>query len=266
MPNANARFGPVGIRRIALITCIATASGALLPMWKFAQTVFGAQSMHTPWKWLSIPVLALASLLSAMMPVFYFALYRNEGTLRFPKRYRMLALAAAIVVGIMTAAELPEWIGSSGAYWRAMMALDWRSGGITVFTFLRAPWTIRQVSTLLGEFSNLAFILLLIAFYRQASADSSAEAQYSRLLSVVARVVFIAWGIWLAFCVVRVVLTPLSYSQIRNYGLELGRRPPTFGHFVAEPLHMLLSQACLYTAPYIVYKSRPGGQPGVLGN
>jgi hypothetical protein len=47
-------------------------------------------------------------LFAAITPIFLFALYRNEGTLRFPKRLRLLSLTAALVFSTVVAVELPE--------------------------------------------------------------------------------------------------------------------------------------------------------------
>ena len=59
----------------------------------------------------------LAVCFTAILPVFYFALYRNEGLPDFPKSLRVLSLIAAIVLGIIMVAGLPRWIESIGSYW-----------------------------------------------------------------------------------------------------------------------------------------------------
>ena len=203
--------------------------------------------------------MVFVSFLTAIMPVFYFALYRNEGPLGFPKQLRLLSLAAALTLSVIVAAELPAWIGSLGPYWTAMRALDWTRGAISIVAAAQHPWTISHVSTLLGEFSNLACILLLIAFSRQITDESLPEIPVSRLLGLVAKVTVIAWGLWLAFNLIRVVLTPYTYVQAWNYALQIGRTPPQLADLMAEPIRMLLQQACLFTAPYVVYKSRRDG-------
>lgn len=67
------------IRKLALINCIAVVLCLLIPIWNGTQRLLPSGQ-----KWI-IPVLVLLSLFSAIMPAFYFALYRNQGTLRFPR-------------------------------------------------------------------------------------------------------------------------------------------------------------------------------------
>lgn len=50
-------------------------------------------------------------------------------------------------------------------------------------------------------------------------------------------------------------LTPYSFVTLRNLALQIGRRPPTFGDLLAEQIRTVLVQACLFAAPYIVYRS-----------
>ena len=134
--------------------------------------------------------------------------------------------------------------------------LDSRPGAISVLSTERAPWTINYGSTLRAGFSDLSYILLLIALSRQATDTSSADVPNSRLLRLVTKVAVIAWGIWLAFNLVRVVLTPYSYSQLRNYALQDGVTPPKLANAMVDAIRTLLSQDCLFTAPYVVYKGR----------
>jgi hypothetical protein len=66
------------------------------------------------------------------MPVFFFALYRNQGTLRFSKHLRLLSLIAALVFGLIVAWDLSGWVESIGSYWRTVSMLDWRRDPRTV--------------------------------------------------------------------------------------------------------------------------------------
>lgn len=249
------------IRKAALIACIVGVLGVLMPGWNATQAMVALESTHPLWKWWIIPCIVLLYLFLASLPVFCFALYRNEGTLRFPKRLRLLSLAAAFVFSIMVALGLPEWIASLRPYWTAMKTLDWRIGATGILTAARDPRTISHFSTMLGEFSNLAYILLLIALFRHTSDESYQGVPVSRLLSFVTKVAVIAWGLWLAFILLTLVVTPYSYFQLRNYALQIGRTPPQLGGMVARNIRSLLDQACLFVAPYTVYKSGLG--PGL---
>jgi hypothetical protein len=88
--------------------------------------------------------------------------------------------------------------------------------------------TISRVSTILTVVGNIAFILLLITFFRRPARDESAtDVPVSELLSWMATVAIMVGGGWLAFGLVRLVFTPYNYSQLRSFDLlQLGRVPP----------------------------------------
>jgi membrane-bound ClpP family serine protease len=116
------------IRKIALITFIAAVLGLLIPVWRLTQQ---AAAIGLP-VWARVPVLLFGYLFTAIMPVFFFALYRNQGTLRFSKHLRLLSLIAALVFGLIVAWDLSGWVESIGSYWRTVSMLDWRRDPRTV--------------------------------------------------------------------------------------------------------------------------------------
>ncbi len=136
-----------------------------------------------------------------------------------------------------------------------MEALDWKSGATSVVAAVRDSRTISQVSIVLGELSSLAYILLLLAFFHRANSHRSTEADVpvSGLLRFVTKLALVAWGLWVAFNLVRLCLTPYAYLQLRSAALQIGRRPPQLGSLMADAIRTLLDQACLFMAPYIVY-------------
>jgi hypothetical protein len=200
-----------------------------------------------------IPLIVLLCLFAAIVPVFYFALYCNEGTLHVPKRLRLLSLGAALTVGVMGALALPEWLRSVGPYWGAMKMLDWRIGATSILAAAREPRTISFFSTLVGEFSNLAYVVLLIALFRHGSDESYTDVPVSRLLSFVTKLAVITLGL---FIVVEVGLIPYAYFQLRREALQLGQAPPGLDN--SEATRALFSAVLLFIAPYVVYKSRLG--------
>jgi len=193
---------------------------------------------------------------SAIMPGFYFALYRIEGSLRFPKYIRQVSLVTVLVFGLIVAVDLWDWIGGSLVpYLTVMKALDWKIGATSVVAAARDPRTIKHVSIVLTELSAFAYILLLLAFFRHADGElfTDADVPVSRLLVFATKVALITWGIWVAFNVVRLVLTPYSYFHLQDAALQIGRRPQRLGPMMADAIRMLLGQACFLIAPYIVY-------------
>ncbi len=179
--------------------------------------------------WWIVPVIAFGYLFSTIMPVFYFALYRNEGTLRFPKHLRLLSLTTALVFGLFAAWNLSVWIGSIGSYWRAISMLDWRSGGASILAVARDPRTLNQVASLLDECSNLAYILLLIAFFRHADNESTG-APVPGLLGFVTKAAVILYGIWVAFNLVRLAAIPFIQSYLRHLALNYWQGLRSNGH------------------------------------
>ena len=228
------------IRKAALIACVASVLSLFIPLWNMMNSIIRIESANSSSNWWLAPMLMVAYPLAAVMPMFYFALYRNEGTLHFSERLRFICRAAAFIFGAISAVELLRWIRSQGAFWTAVRMVDWSKGGANGLAAFRELRRIRGVSTLFEELGNFAVILVLIAFFRQVP---NGESSVSGLLKFAAKVTTVAGGIWLAFLLIRIVVTPYSYSQ-------LGRTPPPFW----EMMGTFLAQACLFTAPYVVYK------------
>lgn len=207
------------------------------------------------WIWWIIPAAVLTSLFTAIMPVFYFALYRNESPLRVPKRLRLLALTAVLTFGVIVVVDLSGWITSLESYWKAMATVDWKSGATSILTIARDRRTFGQLSTVLGEVSNVAYILLLIAIFGQSSDQSDAGVPVAPFLRSTTKLTVIAWGIALVFVCLGLLLTLYSFLQIRSDSLRMGRIPPTFLELLKEPGGRVLVSACMFAAPYIIYRT-----------
>src|ERR1700733_8528957 len=150
------------IRKIAFVTFIASILSLLAPSWNMAQTMVGTESrQHGGWWW-PIPMAALALLFSAIMPAFYFALYRNRGTFRIPKRLRQLSLAAAIVLGLFVAAAARV----------ENLDPDFAARGVFTDPTIR---TVSHMVSLLGPISNATLALLLTSFFFQPHHEPAAD-------------------------------------------------------------------------------------------
>ncbi len=239
------------IRKAALIASVTATLSVLMPAWYAVRTVLLIESNHS-WTILLIPLIWC---FTAILPVFYLALYRNEDLPEFPKSLRVLSLAAAIVLGVETVAGLPRWIGSLGSYWTAIRMLDWRPGAVTILDAVREPGTSVQLGALLNMLSTLAYIGLLIAFSREERTASSEDIPVSRLLAVTTKIAVIGWGLFVAGSLVRLMFMPYVYHEIRDLAIQIGRTPPGAGNLIMDAVRTLLVQACLFTAPYVVYRS-----------
>lgn len=155
-------------------------------------------------------------IVSGILPLFYFALYRNQGTWQIPLRLRRLSLAAATLFGMMVAIGVPALLDTLGL-----------TKSQSVLT-QREPWSINDLAQILGQLSNLAYILLLIAIYRQAEDERCPKVPASKLLAIVTRIAVITYGLWVTFNLIRLALTPHVYSELQDYAWSVGRTPPRF--------------------------------------
>lgn len=244
------------LRKIALITFISAVLGVLIPAWNAIHTILGVASENLLWRVARIPAVVLGILFTAIIPVFCFALYQNETPLLIPKRLRLLALLGALVDGVMLALALSNWVLSLGAYWEWMKTLDWRIGGVSILRLVRDPGTIGQLSFALNVFSDGAYVLLLIAIFRQQSDRSETGAPISRLLSLVTKIAVIALGLVVFAALLGLLLTPYTFYTLRKYAFQIGRTPPAFLDLLLRQIRITLEQACLFAAPYIVYRSQ----------
>lgn len=253
-------FWLTDIRNAALIASVAAILGVLIPVWDGARSMLAIESIP---HWIVLPLIVLILCFTAIMPVFYFALYRNEGLPNFSTSLRILSLTGAIVLGAITAAGFPQWIESLESYWADISVFDWSAGAATVSMAAHEPGTRTQVTSLLGEFSNLAYIMLLIAFFKHASKETDRDITNSRMLVIMTKIAVIAGGLVVAGCVIRLPFMPLVYSQIRDLAIQVGRTPPRLATLMVDAVRTLLVQACLFTAPYVVYRSSLRGAVAV---
>jgi hypothetical protein len=242
------------IRKVALLGFVASVLSLLLVLCNLARTI-QTPAMPVRDVWLFASIVVFTFLLLALEPAFFFTLYRNQGTIRVPDRLRLLARAAAFVFGIIVAESLVEWIQSSGPYLQSIEMLDWTIGAASVRAAQEDPRTFVQLSNFFGVFSNFAVILLLIALHRQPEEESNTDAPVSGPLRVVTKAAVIVGALILAFCVIRLALSPYTYSVTRYYIMGMGRTPPPFSRMLTEAIRALLTAASLFTAPFIVYRS-----------
>jgi hypothetical protein len=198
------------IRNLALVTCLAMVMSLPIPMWTATRAMLAIPSAHSLSGWTALVV---AYVFSAILPVFYLALYRNEGTLRLSKRMRVLSLVGAAAGAIVVATGLPLLAGSFG-------------NSLTV------------TKMLLSDFVNLACVLLLITLFREANGAPGIAVPVSKWLALATKVAVIAGGLWFAF---------------NLFGLIVALRNGERTDLITGSIRTLLEQICLFTAPYIVF-------------
>jgi hypothetical protein len=247
------------IRNAALVACLASILGSLIPVWNVTQILLATRSANAQQWAATLLSVAFAYLFAAILPVFLFTLYRSSGTLHVSESIRSISIAAAIALGMTVAADTFDWIRFAWPY----LTAGSRLGG--VLSESQAPTAMGQISLLLNLFSSLAFIPLLVAFYRQPSDQAEAEVPVSKSLRVVTTVTVIAWGLLVVFSLVRLVLTPYTYVQLRDVALHYGRTPPALIGLMTTAFRIVVSQACLFAAPFFVYRCLRRQGPAVDG-
>ncbi len=238
-------------RKLALVNCV-VGIPALLAGVRNSLVLRSLPSPMGPWQLTAI--LAPGILVPGILFLFYFAFYRDGGPLRITTRFRWLALSGAVGFTIFFAIDMPWAIRLAGP-WRGASVLD-----------LVQPWSIWHLSGLLSELANLAHVLLLIALFREASDDIPQEWTPSRFLRIATAAAAIVWGLWVAYNLLALIVTPLSYFTMRKYVLEAGRTPPSLASYIYHNVRGFFSQACLVVAPIIVFKSLPRHSREKSGN
>jgi hypothetical protein len=229
------------VKRAAFVACITTALGLAIPMSNFTRRMLALESYGG--KLGTIAVILVLYVFTAIVPLFYFALYRNQADLLISGRMRWMAITGAAVIGILSIAAMPTWIGS---FQRE-----------SVLHSTPRPWTIGDISTALGHIADLAVIALLAALFRLAgNGPSGGPVTVSKLLRVVTKIAVISGGIVAVGCVVGLAATPWVYSYIRDRSLEMGHSNAnwTFTRLALDRVRAALAVISLYVAPFVVWR------------
>ena len=80
--------------------------------------------------------------------------------------------------------------------------------GVRIESLDDNAWTVCGLSRLSASLSNAAYFLLLLTIYRDSAHESTEDAPQTRLLRRVAQLTFVTWSPWVAFLLVRILVTP----------------------------------------------------------
>src|SRR5437016_4405593 len=116
------------MRKIAMFTCIASAWSLVTPMSRLVAVIRHLPPVGIWADILFVSTTSVVSLMSGVVLLFYFALYRDRGTLHASAKLRLVCRAAAFLLGIISAADLPTQSSALAINWANAMDLDWRSG------------------------------------------------------------------------------------------------------------------------------------------
>lgn len=217
-----------GLRKAALAACITGTLSFVWATWILVMQIEHAQG--------AVPMATVAlsivlTLVAALTPVFYFALFRNETPLAFGRGQRTVSLLAAVVFGILVAISLPDVLASFQT-------------GLDMNLLVR----------LVGEGSNVAYLLLLIAIYHAPEMDPSPAAP-SVLLEIASRLNVLLSGLGLVYLILQTGAMPYLFWSHRGEIQRSGQDPHVLQYMIDGPLTKLLTAACLFAAPYVVAMS-----------
>jgi hypothetical protein len=230
------------IRKTALLAGITGVLSLVIPAYEELPKLAAIDPQHMSW-W-AFPFIVLALIVSPILLVFDFALYLDKGTLSVSRRLRALSLAGASTSGISMVITIPAWVRLFGAGPEA-----------SILTSGREPWTLVHLSALLLGFSKVGAILLLIALSKSPEESSTASVSVSKLLRVVATIAATVWGLCISLMVLRLLMTPYTYIQMRDLALQFGRTPVTLPYLISDAARTLLEQFGFFVAPFVVWRS-----------
>lgn len=239
------------VRKLALLALVTTAVDALWPA--------GGFSTVGPW------VRGLDAVPLAVPLLFLWLLHRSRLPLCVSQRLRRLALAAGVGVGIASLYGLAEWAMAEQPYFDALLAVDWSSGGVAVRAVQSDPRTWELLRSAVEGSSNVALLLLLLAFRRVPGTEIS-EGNLPQK-SLLRRVTRIALGVGYAISgliLLRFPLTPFLYSMNSGHIFSAPAfSTPAFpiGAVLAELTRELLFALSLTAIPFIVSRSLPKPLP-----
>jgi hypothetical protein len=231
------------IRRAALATFVASVLNLLISTWGAAHKMAALASMYPGWLIIlgSIAVI----LFDAILPVFYFALHRDQGTLRLSRELRLVSLTAALMLGASAAIALPHWIASLG-----------QGGTKTLLMPEQRLWTMSGLSGALTILGNAVCMFLMITLYRwKGDQEEEKSIPSSKLLKVTTRLAVIGWGACMVLSIVRLVHSPYDYAALRDAASQNGRILPPYRDLLVDELLFLLVQAGLFAGPYVIWRA-----------
>ena len=232
------------IHKIALVTLIASILSLVAPAWNLSQTVVGIVSRQAVSSWWFLPTALFSFLASAIEPAFFFALYRNRGALRFPRRMKLLSRAAAFLLGLFVVAAL----------WTEFLDPGFTARGGRVNGQAR---TIGHIVSLLNTSFNASLTLLLVALNLHTNQEPVPDVPVSRFLDQTTKIAVIFCGLVLAFLAIRCLLAPYTYSVLRDFATSNGRTAPPFSALLTETIRDFVLQTSAFAAPFVVFKRQP---------
>ncbi len=233
------------IRTAALLAFATAAPHLALSIWSSAnqQLAVSPSAQHA----FILIWLVVSAIVTASLPAFYYVLSAYDGALPVRRPFRAAALGAALALILTEGASLP------GALRRLAPA--------SVLGEAQAVRTFAIILTVLSLLSTLALVVLLFVLARQPDPEDGRRTPVSKPLRLVTTFAVFVWGIWVFFNLIRLLATPYTYAQLRQFAAATHRTLPPFLYFLADTARAFLTQACLWVAPVVVWRSIRGPLP-----
>jgi len=226
------------------VTCVASVLAVAIPMWNFTRRMLALESRIG--LLIAIAGILVGYVFTAIVPLFYFALYRNKGDLSISRNMRRISITAAGAIGILSLAAILRWIAFSQ--------------GDSVLDATAKPWTTSDTAALISLGANVSVVLLLSALFRLAGIGSPESGIASKFLDLLTKVAVVAGGIVAVGCVVGLAATPWVYSYVRDWSSKVGssNAPWTFSGLALDRIGAALNAMSVYVAPFVIWQgSRP---------
>lgn len=232
------------IHHASLIAGVTTALSLSIILWNTVRTMVALHTRSPKELWWNESAVLILGAITLTLPVFYFCLFTDRGTLVLSERLRALSLAGALALSAITAIGIPAVV-------RGLTA----GRQVSLFA-LGDPPVLSNLSNVLGELSNIAAILVLFALYRSQRDDSRPREPGAKLLRTIAMITAIGWGLAVLFATVQVFLNPLVYLQYRNVPQLAGiATAATLSKATGNSVRFLLAQFGLFVGPYVVWRA-----------
>lgn len=232
------------LKRAALVSTIGTTLGFIGSFWTARMSIRSITSIQPTWKWWFIPLIVTVGLLDATLPLFYFALYRFNGTLKFPKWSRTTAIFVACALVVVSCAE-----------------------ALNLMRLRIFPAMPHYLSFL----AELCCAVLLLQVYRTEIAENPTPLPRETGFFAITRAAGTWGGLWMAIGCFQLVATPFVFAVVRHVASRNGRPSPHFTYLLIQNVEKLANILCLWMTPWLIYTihrraSRAGSadaEPGI---
>lgn len=208
------RSRKTAVQWAALLACLAATLDLLLSLWNAIRTIPAAQD-----KWFLLASLSLLAVVGAVLPFFYFALWRDGARLELSTRLRILVIGAAVVLAALEINSIRAVLGTA--------------------------------ANLAGLCFDLTNIALLVALGCAAESDAE-RGSVSKLLITATNAALIVGAMLTALSCIGLLMTPYMPATIREIR---GGSKPSAVPWATAMASAALSRACLLAVPSAVWRS-----------